>query len=326
MKQDGIKRASIDKLKSRFETAYYSEDMVITPLVMFRELDDITALIQGVSIGVTVSGSAKIKINGKMHELRPNTLFIFNENTVVEQVKASIRSSGYMITYSRQYLNSIHVDTQDLISIYHGFLNEPCVQVEPEEAAYIHDISKLMRSVLCDYAPTATREKIISSLFAAMFHYVMGILQQHSLPGNGAVSNRTDELFNNFLALLREHCSTERSVEFYASKMGITPKYLSLILKKKSGRNTSKLIDEAVVYEAKRLLKYSGLSIREIALKLNFASQSFFGKYFKQRVGVSPSRYKIWDGRTEDIIANKDFASTLEGYSAVEIDTSDIEM
>lgn len=307
MKQDGIKRASIDKLKSRFETSYYSEDMVITPLVMFRELDDLTALIQGVSIGVTVSGTAKIKINGKFHELRPNTLFIFNENTVIEQVKASIRSSGYMITYSRQYLNSIHVDTQDLISIYHGFLDDPCVQVAPEEAAYIHDISKLMRSVLCDYAPTPNREKIISSLFAAMFHYVMGILQKHSLPaGNDTVSNRTDELFNKFLDLLREYCSTERSVEFYASKMGITPKYLSLILKKKSGRNASKLIDEAVVYEAKRLLKYSGMSINEIALKLNFASQSFFGKYFKQRVGVSPSRYKIWDGRTEDIIANEE--------------------
>ena len=313
MKQDGIKRASIDKLKSRFETSYYSEDMVITPLVMFRELDDLTALIQGVSIGVTVSGTAKIKINGKLHELRPNTLFIFNENTVIEQVKTSIRSSGYMITYSRQYLNSIHVDTQDLISIYHGFLDEPCVQIEPQEAAYIHDISKLMRSVLCDYAPTANRDKIIASLFAAMFHYVMGILQQHSSNGSSSVSNRTDELFNRFLDLLREHCSTERSVEFYAQKMGITPKYLSLILKKKSGRNASKLIDEAVVYEAKRLLKYSGLSINEIATKLNFASQSFFGKYFKQRVGVSPSRYKIWDGRTEESMVNEDmlFNETL---------------
>ena len=294
MKQDGIKRTSIDKLKSRFETSYYSEDMVITPLVMFRELDDLTALIQGVSIGVTVSGTAKIKINGKLHELRPNTLFIFNENTVIEQVKASIRSSGYMITYSRQFLNSIHVDTQDLISIYHGFLNEPCVQVAPEEASYIHDISKLMRSVLCDYAPTPNREKIISSLFAAMFHYVMGILQKHSLPaGNDTVSNRTDELFNSFLDLLREKCSTERSVEFYASKMGITPKYLSLILKKKSGRNASKLIDEAVVYEAKRLLKYSGMSIQEISTKLNFSSQSFFGKYFKHLTGMSPSEYKL---------------------------------
>ena len=319
MKQDGIKRASIEKLKSRFETAYYSEDMIITPLVMFRELDDLTALIQGVSIGVTVSGTAKIKINGKLHELRPNTLFIFNENTVIEQVKASIRSSGYMITYSQQYLNSIHVDTQDLISIYHGFLDDPCVQIKPQEASYIHDISKLMRSVLCDYAPTATREKIISSLFAAMFHYVMGILQRHSLPESGSVSNRTDELFNRFLTLLREHCSTERSVEFYASKIGITPKYLSLILKKKSGRNASKFIDEAVVYEAKRLLKYSGLSISEIAVKLNFASQSFFGKYFKQRVGVSPSRYKIWDGRTEELISRSDdFENYIECESATE--------
>jgi AraC-like DNA-binding protein len=75
-----------------------------------------------------------------------------------------------------------------------------------------------------------------------------------------------------------------------------------------------------VVYEAKRLLKYSGLSIRDIALKLNFASQSFFGKYFKQRVGVSPSRYKIWDGRTEDIIANDSAFPdpTLEGLANME--------
>jgi AraC-like DNA-binding protein len=47
------------------------------------------------------------------------------------------------------------------------------------------------------------------------------------------------------------------------------------------------------------------MSIQEISTKLNFSSQSFFGKYFKQRVGVSPSRYKIWNGRTEDAIAQE---------------------
>ena len=53
------------------------------------------------------------------------------------------------------------------------------------------------------------------------------------------------------------------------------------------------------------------MSIREIAIKLNFASQSFFGKYFKQRVGVSPSRYKIWDGRTEEHLAGDNFKDYL---------------
>lgn len=294
---DGIKRTSIERLKSLSGTSYYSGDLVITPLVSFKNLDDITTLIQGVSIGVTVSGTAKIRINGKLHELRPNTLFIFNENTVIEQVRASIRSSGYMLTYSRSYLNGIHVDTQDVISIYHGFMGEPCITVEESEAAYINDLSKLMRSVLCEQTPAANRDKILEALFAAMFHYVMGILQKHNSMGRADVSNRTDELFNRFVALLREYCSSQRSVEFYAGKMNITPKYLSLTVKKKSGRNASKLIDEAVVYEAKRLLKYSGLSIGEIAAQLNFTSQSFFGKYFKQRVGVSPSRYKIWNGK-----------------------------
>lgn len=99
-REDGIKRTSIEKLKNLSGTSYYSDNIVITPLVSFKNLDDITTLIQGVSIGITVSGTAKIRINGKLCELRPNTLFIFNENTVIEQVKASIRSSGYMLTYS----------------------------------------------------------------------------------------------------------------------------------------------------------------------------------------------------------------------------------
>jgi AraC-like DNA-binding protein len=40
------------------------------------------------------------------------------------------------------------------------------------------------------------------------------------------------------------------------------------------------------------LLKQHGVSVQDVAKMLNFTSQSFFGKYFKQRVGVSPSRYK----------------------------------
>jgi AraC-like DNA-binding protein len=119
--------------------------------------------------------------------------------------------------------------------------------------------------------------------------------------------------------LVEENASTHRDIGFYADRLCITPKYLSLILKKKSGRNASKLIDEAVVYEAKRLLKYSGLSIHDIALKLNFASQSFFGKYFKQRVGVSPSRYKIWNGRTDEHIDNAtDIMDAIVGEQQLE--------
>lgn len=84
----------------------------------------------------------------------------------------------------------------------------------------------------------------------------------------------------------------ERNVSFYARQLNITPKYLSSVVKEVSGKTAAKWIDESVILEAKSLLKYSGMSIQEIAYHLNFSTQSFFGKYFKQHTGTSPSRYK----------------------------------
>ena len=99
-------------------------------------------------------------------------------------------------------------------------------------------------------------------------------------------------LFNDFTALLQQHSKRERNVGFYAAQLNITPKYLSAVVKEVSGKTAARWIDESVILEAKTLLKYSGLSIQEIAYRLNFSTQSFFGKYFKQHTGFSPSRYK----------------------------------
>ena len=117
---------------------------------------------------------------------------------------------------------------------------------------------------------------------------------------------RSESVMQQFISILAEECERERSVEYYANRLDITPKYLTLICKNTMGRNASSIIDEAVVRKSKELLMQQGLSIKDIADRLNFVSQSFFGKYFKQRVGVSPSRYKIWDGRTEESIVNED--------------------
>ena len=65
------------------------------------------------------------------------------------------------------------------------------------------------------------------------------------------------------------------------------------VCKNKLGKNASKVIDSVVVNRAKELLMQPGVSIQEVSERLNFVSQSFFGKYFKQRTGVSPSRYKV---------------------------------
>ena len=81
-------------------------------------------------------------------------------------------------------------------------------------------------------------------------------------------------------------------MSFYAKQLNITPKYLSSVVKEVSGKTAARWIDESVILEAKALLKYSGMSIQEIAYYLNFPNQSFFGSYFKRNTGMSPSQYK----------------------------------
>ncbi len=95
-----------------------------------------------------------------------------------------------------------------------------------------------------------------------------------------------------FLALARENFRTERFLDFYASKLGITPKHLSRTIRTKKGVSAVDWITRYVVLEAKVLLRATSMSINEISAVLNFPSQSFFGKYFKRYAGVSPTEYR----------------------------------
>ena len=107
------------------------------------------------------------------------------------------------------------------------------------------------------------------------------------------IHNRAEEYFRQFTELLGEHYKHERSVGFYARQLCITPKYLTTLIKRISGKSVSEWIDNYVILEAKTLLKYSNMSVQEIAYYLNFPNQSFFGKYFKSHTGMTPSAYRI---------------------------------
>jgi AraC-like DNA-binding protein len=72
----------------------------------------------------------------------------------------------------------------------------------------------------------------------------------------------------------------------------LLPKRIIRNQRRISGKSVSEWIDNYVILEAKTLLKYSNMSVQEIAYYLNFPNQSFFGSYFKRNAGMSPSQYK----------------------------------
>lgn len=101
-----------------------------------------------------------------------------------------------------------------------------------------------------------------------------------------------DALYARFMDLLFVHHRWERSVAFYASKMYITSKYLTAVVKAASGKTPTKWIQEETIKEIERMLCHTRMPIKEIVYRLNFPNASFFGKYFKAQKGMSPKHYR----------------------------------
>lgn len=107
-----------------------------------------------------------------------------------------------------------------------------------------------------------------------------------------SVESRSGRMYGRFCDLLRRHCHHSREVNFYAAQLGITPKYLSQIVKAESGLTAGECIDDWVITECKAMLSSTSLSVGIIASRMNFPSQSVFGKYFKRVTGLSPKEYR----------------------------------
>lgn len=104
---------------------------------------------------------------------------------------------------------------------------------------------------------------------------------------------RKEQIFRDFLTLLEQFYTQERSISFYADRMCLTPKYLSTIVKEVSGKHGMQWIDEYVALEAKALLRDGSISVKQVSDKLNFPSQSMFGRFFKKMTGYTPKQYML---------------------------------
>lgn len=101
-----------------------------------------------------------------------------------------------------------------------------------------------------------------------------------------------DALYARFMDLLFVHHRKERRVAFYASKMCITSKYLTFVVKTTSGKTPTEWIREETIKEIECMLCHTKMPIKEIVYRLNFSNVSFFGKYFKAQKGMSPKLYR----------------------------------
>lgn len=244
-------------------------------------------------IGVGTEGETSVSFNLHEFRLKKDSMFIFTPKNIL-QVNSQQYFQADVIAISPDFMRRINIDIKNMMPLFLKFVENPTLALTPEE-------SRSMRGMIAQIEretrgpETHFSFDIVSGLIAATI-YKVGDIMYHYLAehpeGQNNSHNRAEEYFKQFTHLLGEHFREERSVGFYARQLCITPKYLTTLIKRISGQSVSEWIDNYVILEAKTLLKYSTMSIQEIAYYLNFPNQSFFGSYFKRNTGMSPSQYK----------------------------------
>lgn len=111
-------------------------------------------------------------------------------------------------------------------------------------------------------------------------------------PSHHIDMKRSESILKEFFTLLQAHIKEEVELDFYAEKLCVSKKYLSLIVKEKTRVSAGKVISTLRAELAAELLRDPELSIQQIALKLSFSDQSSFGKFFRKHAGISPLKYR----------------------------------
>lgn len=134
----------------------------------------------------------------------------------------------------------------------------------------------------------------VQSLISLYFHQ-LDFVRKRSQLTERQQHTRQEDIFNRFLELVNKYAVRERSIAFYADRLFLTPRYLSTLVRQCSGRTVMDWVNEAVMQEAKLMLRHTDKLVYQIADELNFPNASFFSKYFRRMAGMTPNDYRRKD-------------------------------
>ena len=232
------------------------------------------------------------------YTLSENSLFIA-PSALLQFRSCTDDCEVYIITFNEEFASDMHIDFRVVLPVLSSLRDHNIVINVPAET--ISNIKLKFAQLHSEHlantelSPTIAfyRAQALRHIYAAFIFFLCEVIVNHaSARQEIGTKDRSSDYFERLLRLLEEHYKTERSVEFYAEKMNLTPKHLSRVVRTFSGTSVHQWIDNFVVLEIKNLLKYSDMSIQQIAYELNFPNPSFMGQYFKRITGKTPGEYR----------------------------------
>lgn len=244
----------------------------------------------GLTIALCLEGEGEVGIGVRKFKFSKNSLMLLNPNQYVHSLSSKGTVKIMALGCNLEMIESIMPKISGLLPLLIHNPIESVTNLSDMNSLDIQEYMKLIGEKLKAPDTPLKRTKIGNLLQALLCE----IVEKHYVTKDGIEKphSRKEEILSKFILEIIQNFRTERSVSFYADKLCVTPKHLSAVAKDITSHTASELIDHYVIMEAKIMLAETALTIQEISNKLNFANQSFFGKYFKHLTGYSPSTFR----------------------------------
>ena len=262
---------------------------------------------------VCASGKLQVAVDGVSQTVCRHQALVCPINSMVTDYLCSPDFAAFAICASPSIFKDLYLNKQ-MWEYYQFVLRNHVVGFEDGDWNRFIRYEELMTDSLAD-GTKKFQDRIVRSLWQAVIYEFLSVVDRyvaHVQPsvdksigserlrvGDGTSGMLLSSRFMEMLALSEGRI---HSVAEFATRLFVTPKYLSMSVKQTTGKTALVWIHEAVAKEAERLLTHSDLSIKEIANRLNFpnagtlhetlvslAAPPFFGKFVKQHLGDTPA-------------------------------------
>lgn len=138
------------------------------------------------------------------------------------------------------------------------------------------------------------RDEIIMSFIRTMLLMICeGFIAHVDITHTSDTSTiRDKDIFGRFLTLIASERYKRRQVSYYADKLCLTPKYLSIVCQRVSGKAPIQWIAESTMEDCYAMLRDTNKTVKEISDGLGFPNSSFFGQFFRRQAGMTPLEFR----------------------------------
>ena len=289
MVNSNIKETDINRAKGWSGAVYLDNDLVLTEHINEVPMPTEPLNMNFIIIGLCTKGEVMYQLDTIKQVIKSGDILVVSDRHIVDSYQHSEDMEGLCMVLSVNFFREIIKNVSDISSLFLFSRLHPVMSLEEEEIQTFKEYFLVIKEKISDKRNHFQKD-LIKTLLLAMFYDLSNII--YRVQNDIKPKSSKEIIFTKFIKLVEQNFRHERRVSWYASEQKITPKYLSESVKSVSHRTPNEWIDYYTILELRVKLRNTLKPIKEIADELNFPNQSFLGKFFKDRVGMSPSQYR----------------------------------